>query len=330
MNKTTNTSTCSDPMTSATAKIAVILAYALFFLVSVAGNGSIGLIVYKIKTMRKPINFFIVNMAMSDLLFMISVGIEIVLAFKPNLWIFLGRSGDTVCKIKDLLPSVSVAVSIQSLVLISLERFEAVVFPLRSPIINLRRCLIFIIATWIVALAKTLPKCLALTLSEYPGKFTCELHWNQVFGESSSHANYLLATCVLLFYFPVVLISVLYSIILRKLQSQNTPGENSLQAQKERIKRNKNVLEMSIAIVVAFVLCWVPWSICAILVEFDFSLPCGFFMFWAVDNIILVSNSAINPCICFTFSRNYRMSLKKMLKCFHTASVKQQKELNRS
>ena len=42
-----------------------------FFLVSLAGNTVIGVTVYKTKSLRKPINFFIVNMAMSDLLFTI-------------------------------------------------------------------------------------------------------------------------------------------------------------------------------------------------------------------------------------------------------------------
>ncbi|XP_068697608.1 QRFP-like peptide receptor [Montipora capricornis] len=321
MNTTTNSSACFDPLTPAPARIGVILAYCVTFIVSTVGNVFIGLIVYKRKTMRKPINLFIVNMAISDLLFLISVGIEIVLAFKPNSWIFRGISGDTMCKIKDLLPSFSVAVSIQSHVLISIDRFEAVVFPLRSPIINLSRCLVFIIATWIVALAINSPKCLAFKRSEHPEDFKCELKWNQMFGESSSYANYLLATFVVLFYLPIVLISSLYSIIICKLQSKERPGEYSLPAQKKRLKRNKNVLKMSFAIVAAFFLCWIPWSTCALLLAFDVGLPCGFFVFWVTVNIMLVSKSAINPCICFSFSRNYRTSVKEILKCFHKAPV---------
>ena len=49
-------------------KIGLTFAYCLIILVSLAGNTAIGIIVYKTKTMRKPINFLIVNMAMSDLL----------------------------------------------------------------------------------------------------------------------------------------------------------------------------------------------------------------------------------------------------------------------
>ena len=44
-------------------KIGKTVAYCLIFFVSLAGNSVIGIIVYKTITMRKPINFFIVNMA---------------------------------------------------------------------------------------------------------------------------------------------------------------------------------------------------------------------------------------------------------------------------
>ena len=49
-------------------KIGLTFASSLSFLVSLAGNTVIGIIVYRTKTLRKPINFLIVNMAMSDLL----------------------------------------------------------------------------------------------------------------------------------------------------------------------------------------------------------------------------------------------------------------------
>jgi len=66
----TQPSNCSRNPTAE--KIGMTLAYCLIFILSSAGNNVMGIIVYKTKTMRTPINFFIVNMAMSDLLFPIS------------------------------------------------------------------------------------------------------------------------------------------------------------------------------------------------------------------------------------------------------------------
>ena len=53
-------------------------ALSLILVVSLAGNSLIGIIVYKTKTMRKTINYFIVNMAMFDLLFSIFTFPEII------------------------------------------------------------------------------------------------------------------------------------------------------------------------------------------------------------------------------------------------------------
>ena len=61
----TQTSSCYNP---GAVKIAQTVACCVVSLFSLARNTVIGIIVYRAKTMRQPINFIIVNMAMSDLL----------------------------------------------------------------------------------------------------------------------------------------------------------------------------------------------------------------------------------------------------------------------
>ena len=124
----TKLSSCSSNPTAE--KIGKTFAYCLFFIVSLAGNTVIGIIVYKTKTMSKPINFFIANMAMSDLLFPIFVIPPVRTMLYTDSWLIGGSLGQAFCKLKAFLPDVSTAVSIQSLVLIAVDRFGAVVFPL--------------------------------------------------------------------------------------------------------------------------------------------------------------------------------------------------------
>ena len=59
----------------------------------------------------------------------------------------------TLCKIGSFLSTISGAMSIQSLILITVDRFGAVVVPIRSPLISKKHCPFFIIASWIVAVA---------------------------------------------------------------------------------------------------------------------------------------------------------------------------------
>ena len=97
--------------------------------------------------MRKPINFFIVNMAMSDLLFAIVVIPRDIQLLYLDSWLIGGPLGQSLCKLVYLLLTVSSTVSIQSLVLIAVDRFGAVVYPLRSPLISSKLCPFFILAT---------------------------------------------------------------------------------------------------------------------------------------------------------------------------------------
>ena len=147
--------------------------YCLFFVVSLAGNTIIGIIVYKKKTMRKPINVFIVNMAMSDLLFPIFMFPWNVTDLYVDSWLISGPLGQALCKLLPFLVDVSGTVSVQSLVLIAVDRFGAVVFPLRSPLISSKVCPFFILATRIIAVAVHCPELIAFKLVEYPQGLAC-------------------------------------------------------------------------------------------------------------------------------------------------------------
>ena len=77
MNSTANGSSgswsCFDQLNSTASKIGGTLTLCLIFIVSMAANSLIVMIVYKTPNLRKPINYFIANMASSDLLYPIFV-----------------------------------------------------------------------------------------------------------------------------------------------------------------------------------------------------------------------------------------------------------------
>ena len=319
MNTTVNGSSCSSPLNPTAEKIGITIAHSLIFVVSLIGNSCIGIIVYKTQTLRKPINYFIVNMAMSDLLFQIFVFPNELTDLYVDSWLISGPLGQALCKLIPFLVDASAVVSIQSLVLIAVDRFGAVVFPLRSPLISSKRCPFFILATWIVAMAVVSPRLFTFTLVEFPGKLFCSSQWNEVFGESSSAENYFLASYVVFWYIPYMLLIILYSIIVYKLKSQKIPGEQSTNTDKQRVKRNRNVLKMAIAIVLGFALCWFPLSILALMLHFRLRLPCGILLSLGIAWLMAYANCAINPGICFIFSSNYRQGLKTLVNWFVAA-----------
>ena len=120
--------------------------------------------------MRKPINFFIVNMAMSDLLSSIFQFLRSITEIHVAPWLISGPLGQALCKLVYFLTDVSLGVSIQSLVLIAVDRFGTVVFPLRSPFISSKLRRFFILATWITAMAFASPHLFTFEVTEYLGR----------------------------------------------------------------------------------------------------------------------------------------------------------------
>ena len=321
MNSTTGNGSIESASScvSATAyKIELTIALSLVIAVSLTGNSFIVLIVYKTPTLRKPINYFIASMSMSDLLYSI-IWIPYKLSkLHTNSWLIGGQFGQALCKLIPFFADFSTIVSIQNLVLITVDRFGAVVFPLRSPFLRSKLCPFFIPATWIVAAAVCSTTLFTKELVEYSaGEIICVVRWEEAFGEHSSFADYQLACSILFTYIPVMLLVLLYSIILIRLKTQVHPGERSAKSQQQRKRRNTNVLQMSIAIVLAFVFCWLPYST-NIIIRYQASsihFSCGFWLYYYVTYYIAVGYCAVNPIICFVFSSNYRQGLKRLMNC---------------
>ena len=165
---TTAVGSCFSLINPETLKIGQTVALSLILVVSLVGNSLIVLIVYKTPTLRKPINMLIANMAMSDLLYPIFLFPVRLAEWHAGSWLIGGTLGQALCKIYVFFADFSSLVSIQSLVLITVDRFVAVVVPLRSPLVSRKLCLFFIVATWIVAMAVHSPYLVAYKLVKYP------------------------------------------------------------------------------------------------------------------------------------------------------------------
>ena len=139
---------------SSPAQIGKLLSLSIIFLSSLVGNILIIIIVHKRFELRNTINYFIVNMAVSDFVYPLTVlPISLTeIASSSRQWYVAGTAGLIFCKIKSYLQHVSFHVSTQSLIWIALDRFVAVIFPMKTYLISSRVRVIAISSTWIVAM----------------------------------------------------------------------------------------------------------------------------------------------------------------------------------
>ena len=321
MNNTTETASmivvCNNVINVSGLKIGLTIGYSLILVLSLAGNSAIGVIFYKTPSLRKPINYLIINMAMSDLIFpLITVPWFLVRFYTSPVdhWLIGGPLGQALCKLIVYVPAVSYGVSCQSLVLITVDRFVAVVFPLRSTVISCKLFPFVITATWIIALAFYSPWLNSAKVVEVKGRSVCSVI--DISDEIKSWQIAVVITNYIIIIITIVLLVILYSIIVIKLKQQARPGEQSNNAEKKRAKRNRKVLRMACAIVLAFSLCCVPMLTIGFMSLFPKIMSsCGFPIFVDIAIFMYHVNCAVNPIICLIFSSNYRQGLKRLLKC---------------
>ena len=101
-------------------------------LLSFVGIILIILTVYLTKTLRTTTNYFIVNMAISDVFVPTLDMIHNVLFTHKDATIVTQMLDTTLCKIIPFLLNISYGVSMSSLVVITVHRFYAVVFPMMT------------------------------------------------------------------------------------------------------------------------------------------------------------------------------------------------------
>ena len=134
-------------------RFSFILLYCVNLMGSFFGNIFIVIIVYKHRELRKTINYFIVNMALSDLIFpLIVIPVNVIgLANKSWHWPVSGIFGSIFCKLFHFSSAVTLHVSTQSLVWIAIDRFVAVVFPIKLGLISPKTRTAAIVSTWMFA-----------------------------------------------------------------------------------------------------------------------------------------------------------------------------------
>ena len=256
-----NTS-CSLHVPQTTAeRISFIFMYCFILMGSFFGNTFIVIIVYKHRDLRKTINYFIVNMAVSDLLFpLIVIPVNIVsLVTDSWQWRVSGILGSCFCKLFYFSGSVTLHVSVQSLVWIAIDRFVAVVFPIKLGLISPKIRTTAIVCIWIFAGLFNSPTLIISDVVVHENrKAFCNLTGDSVSNPDFS-AAFVYAQLFLIFIAPLVVISVLYTAIAFALKRQNrTLSDNAQTLQRHSERKRRQAIRLAAVIVALFYICVIP------------------------------------------------------------------------
>ena len=294
----------------------IYFAYALTFLLSLFGNSIIIHIIRTGNSMKTTTNYLILNQAFADLLitttYLVFSLIPYSFAFGSR-W-FGGLLGQITCKLFLVTIFFPPYFSVWILVVIAVDRYYAVSRPFQlSPLSRHFKKIIVLLWAW-SAISSTdvlVNKVLVINKQLY----YCSFMTNWII----FHIIFAIVNTSL----PLLIMAVLYTIVCHRLWSREIPGErsNQNQGQAEAIQTAKKVTKMMIVILLLFVLCWFPYSVCVALHNWGniaMSSSFSLFIIW-----LPCAYSGINPYIYVTFSQNFRNAFKRVFgNCFRIIRIR--------
>ncbi|KAK2840039.1 hypothetical protein Q5P01_013779 [Channa striata] len=294
------------------AKVFMPLVYTSVFIVGLLGNC---LALHVIRSNLKKMNsttLYSLNLVISDILFTVSLPLRVVYYGLGFHW----PLGETLCKVSGFIFYMNTYAGVNFMTCLSVDRFIAVVLPLRFAKLRKVSNVRYICAgVWLLVLAQTVPLLsMEMTNKEHDGYITCMEYPN--FEKVDYIANILIGAVFLGYVIPVVTILVCYSVLCSKLRL--TAKNNHLT---EKSGRSRKAIGVICCVSLVFVVCFSPYHIdilqymvrklvskpdCAELTAFQVSLH--------ISVCLMNLNSALDPFIYFFACKGYKRKLLKLLK----------------
>ncbi|XP_037092336.1 prolactin-releasing peptide receptor-like [Pollicipes pollicipes] len=309
-----------------TIKVQIIfyMVYSIIFFIGVFGNFLVVYAVLRNKAMRTVTNYFILNLALSDILLCV-----LCVPFTP-LYTFLGRwiFGKVLCHLVTCTQGISIYISSLTLTAIAIDRFVVIIYPFRSRMLT-STCTILILCTWLFSMGATLPYAYFVEHrpidSDEPVEsdvYVCQEDFPEdirlTFGS---------ITTILQFVIPFLIMTITYTLISFKLSSRarSKPGSKSVRKEQADRERKKRTNRMLISMVTVFGLSWLPLNVMNLLDDISSNLGLGwenwqyFHLFFFVAHAIAMSSTCYNPFLYAWLNETFRKEFKEILPCFRSS-----------
>uniref|UniRef100_A0A8C1IEH1 Trace amine-associated receptor 13c-like n=1 Tax=Cyprinus carpio TaxID=7962 RepID=A0A8C1IEH1_CYPCA len=259
------------------------------------------------KKLHTPTNLIILSLAVADMLIgLIVMPIEAIKLIE-TCWYF----GDTYCGLFTVILGLLLSVSLSNLVLIAVDRYVAVCYPLLYPQkITMTKTLLTICLCWF---------CFSSYFTSYAinnGYFNTSHRSDVCYGDCSVILSFAwrVSDLILSFVSPCILIITLYLRIFYVVHQQ-VKVINSLMKSGKLGSKSESKAALTLGIIVTvYLLCWIPYYICSISAVSSITIN--------VLTWVVYINSGLNPMVYALFYPWFKKTVKLILtlKIFQPAS----------
>ncbi|KAM3585089.1 uncharacterized protein V6R79_007250 [Siganus canaliculatus] len=292
-----------EPLDNTTALIMCILLIAIFLL-AIPGNLLVGWVIGTSKQALTPSDVYLFHLTIADGLMALTLPFWAVSLIRG--WIF----GDFMCKFLNLIIEANFYTSILFLACISIDRYLVIVHARESLRSRQRLCSwVLCAAVWVLGGALALPALFNDATKLQPDSHRLICTENYDIGTASS---WRLATRVFLhvfgFLLPLVVMVTCYSITIARLLHT-------------RCFQKHRAMKVIIAVVIAFLLCWMPYHLTTMvdtilradLVLFDCAMRRAVSRALYVTNSLALLHSCINPVLYAFVGEKFRRNMTLLL-----------------
>ncbi|KAK3918752.1 Prolactin-releasing peptide receptor [Frankliniella fusca] len=257
--------------------------------------------------MQTVTNFFITNLALSDILLCIlAVPFTPLYTFVGN-WVF----GRVLCHLVAYAQGTSVYISTLTLTSIAIDRYFVIIYPFQ-PRMKQSTCLYIILFIWTFSLAVTLPYGLYMSFRDS----LCEEAWPS----ESFRQIYSGVTTVLQFLVPLVVIAFCYICVSVRLSdhARLRPGCKSSRKEEADRERKRRTNRMLIAMVTVFGISWMPLNVINLLNDYHAKTGTWHYynLVFFMVHALAMSSTCYNPFLYAWLNDNFRKEFKQVLPCF--------------
>ncbi|XP_076155080.1 parietopsin [Alosa pseudoharengus] len=285
-----------------------ILSFLMFIntLLSVFNNTLVISVMLKNPQILNAMNVIILSLATSDLM-IACCGSAIVTLTNYKGYFFLGEE---FCIFQGFAVNYFGLVSLCTLTLLAYERYRVVCKPMAGFKLNVRRSCQGLMFAWVYCLFWAVAPLMGWSSYGPEGVQTsCSLGWEE---RSWSNYSYLILYTLLCFLLPTGIIIYCYSKVLISMRQLNRSVE--LQGGRSSLEENERAGRMVLAMIVAFFICWLPYTALSVVVvvEPELEIPP---LLATMPMYFAKTSPVYNPIIYFLSNKQFRDCALEVLSC---------------
>ncbi|KAM6137021.1 galanin receptor type 3 [Pterocles gutturalis] len=295
----------SDNLELRTTGIIIPIIFSLIFFLGTAGNALVLAVLLRNGQVKyNTTNLFILNLAMADLCFIICCVPFQATIYTLEGWLF----GAFACKAVHFLIYLTMYASSFTLAAVSIDRYLAIRYPLKSRDVRTsRNAGMAIVAIWLLSLLFAGPYLSYYQIVDYHGVPICVPVW-----EDKRRKILDILTFVFGYLLPVTVMSLAYARTIKFLWTSVDPIERISESRKAKCK----VTKMIVAVAILFCLCWLPHHLVILCFWFGhFPFNRATYAFRLASHCLSYANSCLNPIVYALISKHFRKRFKQVFTC---------------